>query len=255
MDPSSIFLYVATGLVLLSVVTLVSSGSFLSVVVLLTLVAVIGYVLYKAGFLKISVSPSGGVDISLFEKNPAPAGPPATHFPIEKREVFYVSGNNYTYDEASAVCAAYDSDLATQDQVQEAYSSGAEWCGYGWTQGGMALYPTQQSTWQALQQEGPDKNRTACGRPGVNGGYFDPATKFGVNCYGVKPKGGPSKYPRPIPGTDANAFQNMVNKFKSMLKQMSVNPFNRVSWSQWNLSSHTNELLIGDTNSAPAPHS
>lgn len=235
----TMILSVTVGLVLLSVVVLISTGSIVSVIVLLSLAGIMGYVLNILGVLKIGTTPSGGIDISLFEKPVAPAGKPVKHLPIEKREVFYVSGNNYTYDEAAAVCAAYDSDLATQDQVQEAYSGGAEWCGYGWTQGGMALFPTQQATWETLQQEGPDKNRTACGRPGVNGGYFDPATKFGVNCYGVKPKGGPAKYPMPIPGTNAGDFQKMVDKFKSMLKQMTVSPFNRTGWSEWNLSSHT----------------
>ena len=28
-----------------------------------------------------------------------------------------------------------------------------------------------------------------CGNPGINGGYFaNPDLKFGVNCYGIKPK-------------------------------------------------------------------
>ena len=169
--------------------------------------------------------------------------------------MFYISGNKYEYEEAAAVCAAYDADLASQDQVQEAYSGGAEWCGYGWTQGGMALFPTQQSTWETLQQEGPDKNRTACGRPGVNGGYFDPKTKFGVNCYGVKPKGGSMKFPMPIPGTNAGDFQKMVDKFKSMIKQITVSPFNRAGWSEWNLQSHTNELRVEHTDPSSASHS
>jgi hypothetical protein len=64
--------------------------------------------------------------------------------------------------------------LASLEQVIEAYNSGAEWCGYGWTAGGMALYPTQKKTWEELQREVDPGKRTACGRPGVNGGYFDP---------------------------------------------------------------------------------
>jgi hypothetical protein len=133
------------------------------------------------------------------------------------------------------VCAAYGADLASYDQVNEAYSGGAEWCGYGWTQGGMALFPTQQDTWDALQGEADIAKRTGCGRPGVNGGYFNPATKFGVNCYGVKPKdSGTSKYPTPLPGTDSGQFNQMVNKFRSMLTKMTVSPFNRTGWSEWN---------------------
>jgi len=250
----TIILVSVVGLVLLSVVIFVSSGSFLSVIVVLSLAGILGYVLNLLGILKINFT-GEGVDISFFEKSPVPAGKHAPQLPIEKKEVFYISGNKYEYEEAAAVCAAYDADLASQDQVQEAYSGGAEWCGYGWTQGGMALFPTQQSTWETLQQEGPDKNRTACGRPGVNGGYFDPKTKFGVNCYGVKPKGGPMKFPMPIPGTNAGDFQKMVDKFKSMIKQITVSPFNRAGWSEWNLQSHTNELRIGHTDPSSAPHS
>jgi len=249
----TVILVSAVGLVLLSVIIFISSGSFMSVIVVLSLVGILGYILNILGVLKIDLS-GGGVDISFFEKSPSPAGKASSYSPIEKKEVFYISGNNYTYDEAAAVCAAYNGDLATQDQVQEAYSGGAEWCGYGWTQGGMALFPTQQATWELLQQEGPDKNRTACGRPGVNGGYFDPKTKFGVNCYGVKPKGHSMKFPLPIPGTDAGDFQKMVDKFKSMIKQMTVSPFNRDGWSEWNLQSHTNELRPRHSHSSPGSH-
>jgi hypothetical protein len=103
-------------------------------------------------------------------------------------EVFHISDNKFTYDDAPAVCAAYDAQLATLEQILDAYNHGAEWYGYGWSAGGMALYPTQKGTWDALQNEADQKKRTACGRPGVNGGYFDPSLKFGVNCFGFKPK-------------------------------------------------------------------
>lgn len=215
----------------------------MSVLVVFTLVAILGYVLFQLGFLNVDFK-EGGVDISFFEKAPVPASKPiipqgkTAALPLEKKEVFFVSGNDYTYDEAAAVCAAYDADLATYDQVNDAYSSGAEWCGYGWTQGGMALYPTQQATWSQLQQEVDESKRTACGRPGVNGGYFDPANKFGVNCYGIKPKSGPGvKFPAPVPGTDTASFDRMVDKFKAMLNRMTVSPFNRDGWSEWNVSS------------------
>jgi len=41
-----------------------------------------------------------------------------------------------------------------------------------------------------------------------------------------------------LPGTDDAGFQKLVNKFKSMLKKMTVSPFNRDGWSEWNLGSH-----------------
>jgi hypothetical protein len=238
----TIFMVAMAGLALLSVVVIVSTGSITSLFVVLTLLGILGYVLYQMGYFKVNYS-SGEVDISFFEKTPSPSPPtsliPPKAMSLEEKEVFYVSGNEYTYDEASAVCAAYDAELATYDQVNDAYSKGGEWCGYGWTQGGMALYPTQQSTWDALQQELDVKKRTGCGRPGINGGYFDPQTKFGVNCYGIKPSSKAGlKFPLPIPGTDSKTFNNMVQKFKNMIGKMSVSPFNRDGWSEWNISSH-----------------
>lgn len=237
-----VILALALGGVLLFVtIVYATTGSVLAVIVVLALGAVLLYILNLYGFVKVDTS-KNGLDIQFYETAPKPSStksiiPDATGAPIQKNEVFYVSGNNYTYDDAPAVCAAYGADLATYDQVNEAYSGGAEWCGYGWTQGGMALYPTQQATWDSLQGEVDDTKRTACGRPGVNGGYFNPATKFGVNCYGVKPKdSGTSKYPLPLPGTDTNQFNQMVNKFRSMLSKMTVSPFNRDGWSEWNAS-------------------
>jgi hypothetical protein len=94
----------------------------------------------------------------------------------------------------------------------------------------MALYPTQKSTWEQLQSEPDTGRRTRCGRPGVNGGYFDPSNKFGVNCFGFKPKG-EFKPPAPVPGTDPQAFRDMVNKFKDMLKSLNLSPYSRKEWS------------------------
>jgi len=104
------------------------------------------------------------------------------------KEVFNISKNIYKYNDANALCKALNSRLATFEEVKNAYENGADWCNYGWSKGQMALYPTQKSTWKKLQN-GPKKYRNDCGQPGVNGGYFDnPNLKFGVNCYGYKPK-------------------------------------------------------------------
>jgi hypothetical protein len=212
-----------------------------SVFVVFTLAGILGYVLYQFGYIQVDTG-KDGLDIKFFETAPKPMPTvpilPANAVPIHKQEVFYVSGNDYTYDDAPAVCAAYGADLASYDQLMEAYSSGAEWCGYGWSKGGMALFPTQDSTWEILQGEADTSKRTGCGRPGVNGGYFDPSTKFGVNCYGIKPGNKDTKFPLPLPGADPSQFNKEVDKFKSMLSKMSVSPFNRVGWSEWNLSSH-----------------
>jgi hypothetical protein len=104
-----------------------------------------------------------------------------------RKEVFNVSQNKYSYYDAQALCKSLGAELATYDQVKEAYDQGADWCNYGWVDGQMAVYPTQEQSWKKLQ-EGPEDARTSCGRPGVNGGYFDnPELQFGVTCYGIKP--------------------------------------------------------------------
>jgi hypothetical protein len=240
-DPTVLGLSIG-GVALLLLVLFITGSSFLSLIIVLILLGVLIYVLNLMGVIKISTA-GNQLDVKFLESAPAPA--PTKQIlsetkasPIQQKEVFYVSGNNYTYNDAPAVCAAYEAELASYDQVMEAYSGGAEWCGYGWTQGGMALFPTQESTWNTLMQENNQKDRTQCGRPGINGGYFDPNTKFGVNCYGVKPGDKGTHYPVPIPGQDTNEFNKMVNKFKSMIDRMSVSPFNRTGWSEWTLGSH-----------------
>ena len=69
-----------------------------------------------------------------------------------KKQVFHIPSNVYDYDNAKALCHAYDAQLATIDQMEEAYKTGAEWCSYGWSDKQMILYPTQKSTWDTLQK-------------------------------------------------------------------------------------------------------
>lgn len=59
------------------------------------------------------------------------------HIPVtddaQKREVFNISNNLYTYDDAQAICKSYDSRLATYNEVEDSYNDGGEWCNYGWS--------------------------------------------------------------------------------------------------------------------------
>ena len=242
----TILIVAIAGVFVMFVVSMIS-GSIMPPILILMLAGILFYVLHQIGVFKIDTK-DGEIDIS-FQETAAPPPPvlktkqSMTPLSIEKKEVFYISGNNYTYDEAPAVCAAYESELASYDQIMQAYSNGAEWCGYGWSQGGMGLYPTQQSTWESLQQESDQSKRTGCGRPGVNGGYFDTNSKFGVNCYGVKPGNKNITLPLPLPGTDAGEFNKMVQKFKSMLSSIIVSPFNRNAWSEITSPVNTNGLL------------
>ena len=108
--------------------------------------------------------------------------------PKQHNEVFNISNNLYTYDDAQAICKSYGAKLATYDEIESAYDNGGEWCNYGWSENQMIYFPTQKSTWDKLQSGDP-KNKNNCGRPGINGGYIaNPYVKFGVNCFGVKPK-------------------------------------------------------------------
>lgn len=220
-------------LIVLTLFVLFSTGSILAVFVLWLMIALVVVVLVYYDILDINKI------LDTFQKKeepvaeaPEPKEPEIPSGTIRGSEVFHISDNLFTYDEAEAVCAAYGTTLATLEQIIEAYNGGAEWCEYGWSQGGMALYPTQKKTWDLLQREIDPAKKTRCGRPGVNGGYFNPSTKFGVNCFGFKPAG---KFtpPAPVPGKDMKAFNELVNKFKNMLKSMSLSPFSRQEWSTY----------------------
>jgi Na+-transporting methylmalonyl-CoA/oxaloacetate decarboxylase gamma subunit len=158
-------------------------------------------------------------------------------FPSKKKEVFNISKNIYTFNDAAAVCAAAGAELATYDQVKEAYDSGADWCNYGWIKGQMAVYPTQKNTWKILQKGSPEF-RNACGQPGVNGGYFDnPELRFGVNCYGEKP---PQKASDELldsqvalPQSTAELeFEKRVQRFRDQMDAVAVLPFYKGRWNE-----------------------
>jgi hypothetical protein len=161
--------------------------------------------------------------------------------PIQKDEVFNISNNLYTYDDAQSICSAYGSKLATYDQIEEAYKNGGEWCNYGWSDGQMAFFPTQKSTWESLQKI--DGHKNDCGRPGVNGGYFaNPYLKFGVNCYGKKPSPTDSELARMknqqnyvYPKTEKDVELDKKVKFwkENADKLLVINSYNKKEWSEY----------------------
>ena len=93
----------------------------------------------------------------------------------KEKEVFNIDNNVFTYDQAERVCKAYDAELATEKQVKLAYLKGANWCNYGWSADGKALYPIQQKFYDEIQTT---SLKNSCGKPGVNGSKFDPRLKF-----------------------------------------------------------------------------
>ena len=144
--------------------------------------------------------------------------------------------NVYNYEEAKAICKAYDSELATYDQIEDSYNKGANWCSYGWSEGQLALFPTQKSNYEKLQSIKGHEND--CGRPGINGGYIDnKLVRFGANCFGPKPIMNENdkiymdnlKYE---PVTKENAYVNRkAEKYKNQINEIVVAPFNKDTWS------------------------
>lgn len=152
------------------------------------------------------------------------------------KQVFHIPDNKYNYENAKAICNAYGGRLATVKEMQEAYAKGADWCGFGWSDGQMALYPTQYDKWANLQKiKGHEHD---CGRPGINGGYIsNPNVNFGINCYGYKPKITQQEadamklapqYPKTMREIE---FDKRVDYWKDKLPEIEVSPFNHNNWS------------------------
>ena len=144
-------------------------------------------------------------------------------------QVFHISNQNYTYDEARCKCGSYDAKLATYPQIVESYNKGAEWCSYGWSEGQTAYYPTQKCNWKKKSK----KEQEACGKPGINGGFFsDKKLRFGVNCFGKKPEGKIIKIKDDTCGSEegANGEKCSYNS-KNRLETDEIAPFNDNTWS------------------------
>lgn len=152
------------------------------------------------------------------------------------KQVFHVPGNKYGYEDSKAICKAYGGRLATWKEMDQAFNKGADWCSFGWSDGQMALYPTQYEKWARLQKiKGHEHD---CGRPGINGGYIaNPNVRFGVNCYGYRPKITQEEaeamklaplYPRT---RRERAFDKRVDYWRDNLSEIQVAPFNHDNWS------------------------
>lgn len=158
--------------------------------------------------------------------------------PNMNSQVFNVSKNTFTSYDAEPLCRALGAELATYDQVKTAWEKGADWCNYGWVKGQTAVYPTQKESWDRLQA-GPEEQRTSCGVPGLNGGYFDnPELRFGVNCYGPKPS--QSQHDEALlmnkgqPQTpEALEVNKKVAKFRTEASSLGVLPFNSDKWGSY----------------------
>jgi len=176
------------------------------------------------------------VDIQVTDISGGINSAPVPEIMIEK-QVFNIPGNDYTYEGAKALCAAYGANLANYSQIEKAYKRGAEWCGYGWSDKQMIFYPTQQETYDSLQNIKGHKHD--CGRPGINGGFIkNKRARFGVNCYGHKPEITPEESDTlgnspayPLTRKEMR-FNDRVSRFRKVLPEILVAPFNNNQWSQ-----------------------
>ncbi len=172
------------------------------------------------------------VDINILKKKEEPDN---SFIDNEERQVFNIPDNIYNYDDAKALCKAFNAELATYNQIEDAYSKGGEWCNYGWSSDQMILYPTQKETYNKLKSmKGHEHD---CGRPGINGGYIaNPQAKFGVNCYGVKPKINHRekkmmKNAAIFPEDKENRCERKkIKNFRKYLKKIIISPFNKTEW-------------------------
>ena len=149
-----------------------------------------------------------------------------------KKQVFNVSNNILSYNDAEAACKAHGAELASYEQVIDAYKEGAEWCNYGWSKNQMALYPTQKKTWDKLQEDPESAND--CGEWGVNGGYFENKdTLFGANCYGIKPEPKDRERTKAVPvSMSQRNILDKIKMFKDNRNTLNISPFNNDLWSQ-----------------------
>jgi len=206
----------------------------IAIVVILIIVNALQYFLSinLTAYVSNLFSPVTNVDLVIDQGNFKPTPVPEIKF---KKQVFNIPGNYYDYENAKALCTAYGADLATYDQIEKAYNNGAEWCNYGWSANQQALFPTQKKTYDHLQTIPGHEND--CGRTGINGGYMiNPKLRFGVNCYGNKPKITPQEEeimkttpPYPVTMKDI-AFQKRVDFWKTKVTDILVSPFNGKTW-------------------------
>lgn len=211
----------------------------IGLVVFFGLLAVLG----RLGGVDISAAMRRGIgstpglyDVTLSQPA-APPSEPAAPLPAgSDGQVYQVGNGNLTFIEARGACQAQGAKLATYSQLEDAYNNGAEWCSYGWSEGQLALFPTQKETYDRLQ-EGCTGDQNSCGRPGINGGYIaNPNVRFAANCYGGKPK--PTKAEKRALNDgigsspqDSEAAR-LAQLFKQADKQFKVRPFAPGEWSE-----------------------
>ena len=122
--------------------------------------------------------------------------------PVVKKEaeseVFHIDNQVFTYNNAKKLCKnTFNANIATESNMNEAYNKGANWCSAGWIDGQSIMHPIQPDYFKSISKKQQNDCTGKGGKPGLQGGkFYDPNMKFGVNCYGKKPKVNNSKLKR-----------------------------------------------------------
>jgi hypothetical protein len=150
----------------------------------------------------------------------------------DEKEVFHISDQNFSYEDAKCACESLGGSLATKADIVDAYNKGANWCSYGWTKENLAMYPVQQCFYDKLQK-GPKRLRNSCGSGGgIQGGYFaNSQLKFGANCIGPK-KDGRVAVPKE-PTCEQPGYCTTFNDTHDT-SNVTIAPFNNEQWSMYN---------------------
>jgi hypothetical protein len=206
-----------------------SASVVMAIIILLIVGGIVGYYIYKE---------SGGVNQFLDELDSDVSYDPkeecvdCVDTTTDKKQVFNVADNVFTYEEARGLCRAYGGDLASLEQMIEAHKSGADWCNYGWSEGQMALYPTQLKTYNKLEKD--TSRQGECGKPGVNGGFFrNPNLQFGVNCYAPKRNPEGIEVHKTPPDYMLDPLDLNASKYVDRLKEFKISPFSSNKWSYY----------------------
>lgn len=179
-----------------------------------------------------------------------------------EKEVFQISDQVYTYEEAQCKAEAYGATLATYAQLMRAYNKGAVLDNYGWSHGGDAYLirskchkkhnkhysdVNQPNNFPFLTPDEPgpygyDEKDTIEGgkgeenshkrhkRYGVIGGKFKHNMRFGVNLYGIKPKGEVVQQKDPV----CKNKTQCSHRAKKVLNSDNISQFNPNRWSMYN---------------------
>ena len=146
---------------------------------------------------------------------------------ICEREVVHIPKNIYTYPEAKYKCEVSGGQLATKQQLIDAYNKGGSWQNYGWSADMNAYYLVQPCDFVRMRKQG-----IKIAPPGVAGGRFRPGIRFGVNCYMKKPEGAVKE--KKICEDAVPDLCSRNPKACEPIGSDNISPFNPSKWSQCN---------------------